>query len=176
MKNASKFTIGTIIIGIGVALISCFSFIKLIVLQPETTLMVNPPTNIQNVDSRLIRTNDDDIINLSFNNQIVKATIARSPEKTEKGLMNVTELNADEGMLFVFDGLKPRTFWMKDTLISLDIIYLDQNLRVVNMYDNTAPNQTTVVYSSQLPSSYVLEVNGGTAKRLGLTIGDYFSI
>ena len=176
MKNASKLTITSIIAAVGIALLSCFGFIKLVVLQPENLVAVNPANIEINTGSFLRKTNDGDRVNLKFNNQIISAVVARSNAKQESGLMNVTNLPEKEGMLFVFDDLQPRTFWMKDTLISLDIIYLDENLKVVNLYDYTAPNQTTVVYPSQLPSAYVLELNGGEAKKLNLAIGDSLSI
>jgi len=176
MKDASKLTIGSIIVAVAIALLSCFGFLKLVVLQPENLVTVNPNTNIINTGSFLRKTNDGDRVNIKFNNQTISAVVARSNAKQESGLMNVTNLPSNEGMLFVFDDLTPRTFWMKNTLISLDIIYLDENLKVVNLYDNTAPNQTNIVYPSQLPSAYVLELNGGGAKSLNLSIGDSLSI
>ncbi|MEO6728505.1 MAG: DUF192 domain-containing protein [Candidatus Dojkabacteria bacterium] len=176
MKDASKLTIGSIIVAVVIGLLSCFSFIKLVVLQPEGLTPVNPTSIEINTGSLLRKTNDGERLNLKYNQQSISAIIARSPAKQERGLMNVTSMPSNEGMLFVFDDLKPRTFWMKSTLISLDIIYLDENLKVVNLYDHTAPNQTTVVYPSQVPAAYVLELNGGAAKTLGLSIGDSLSI
>ncbi|MFS8131358.1 MAG: DUF192 domain-containing protein [Candidatus Dojkabacteria bacterium] len=176
MKTPSKLTIGSIIVGIAIALLSCFSFIKLVVLQPESLVTVNPSQVTIDTGSFLRKTNDGDRVNIKFNNQTISAVVARSNAKQETGLMSVTSLPEREGMLFVFDDLTQRTFWMKNTLISLDIIYLDEKLKVVNLYDNTAANQTSVVYPSLVPSAYVLELNGGEAKKINLQIGDTLSI
>ena len=176
MKNASKLTIGSIIAAVAIALLSCFAFLRLVVTQPETRIPVNPTEVEINTGSALRRSNDGDIVQIKSGNQIINAKVARSDGAQQQGLMNVTNMSANEGMIFVFDDLQPRTFWMKNTLISLDIIYLDENLRVVNLHENTATNQTTVVYPSQLPAAYVLEVNGGVANNLEMKIGDILSI
>lgn len=98
-------------------------------------------------------------------------TLAQTAEARAKGLMYRSFLAPQEGMLFVFDkeGIYP--FWMKDTLISLDILWLSAGQRVVHIETQTLPMSTR----SLVPvakSKYVLEVVGGTVKRLGIKIGD----
>lgn len=98
--------------------------------------------------------------------------VADNPQAWEQGLMLRSSMSANNGMLFVFDVIEGRTFWMKDTLIPLDIIFFDQDLKVVNLYSNTKPDQTSELYPSQTPIKYALETNAGWATTVGLQKGD----
>lgn len=86
---------------------------------------------------------------------------ARTSEEKETGLMNVEYLCDKCGMVFIFENEQFLNFWMKDTLISLDIIYLDKDLQIVNIHRNTKTNQTSQIYPSKGLAKYVLEVNAG---------------
>lgn len=103
----------------------------------------------------------------------VYAEVADEPSEWQEGLMNRRTLNEQSGMLFVFDEEGPRTFWMKNTLIPLDMIFVAQNLTIVDiatMQPCTAdPCQT---YTSSAPALYVLEVNAGFAERNRIETGD----
>lgn len=92
------------------------------------------------------------------------------------GLMNRTYLEAGTGMLFIFDQPQPLTFWMKNTLISLDIIFLDAELKVTNIHKYTIPNQTAQTYSATTPAQYVIETNAGWADQVQLSPGDQIFI
>jgi uncharacterized membrane protein (UPF0127 family) len=100
--------------------------------------------------------------------------IAADDESRSRGLMFVDELPRDEGMLFIFRQMAPRAFWMKNTRIPLDIIYLDSNLKVVSIIKNAKPCKTPRCpsYPSQRPAQYVLELNAGMSDQLGLVVGD----
>lgn len=100
--------------------------------------------------------------------------IADTPEKQAKGLMFRSCINADYCMLFVFAEEDMRSFWMKNTLITLDIIYLNSDRQIVDMYCSVPPCRSDPCpgYASALPARYVLEIRGGTAKKLKLKIGD----
>ncbi|HUU06056.1 MAG TPA: DUF192 domain-containing protein [Patescibacteria group bacterium] len=100
--------------------------------------------------------------------------IADTPEKQTRGLMFRTRLRADYGMLFVFGEEDIRSFWMKNTLIPLDIIYLNSERQIVDMYCSVPPCRSDPCpgYISALPARYVLEIAGGSAKKLKLQIGD----
>ena len=100
--------------------------------------------------------------------------IASTPAAQAQGLMYRTELAPDDGMLFVFDTTAPRTFWMQNTYIPLDILFLDDDLKVVKIHSNTKPNQISEVYPSGIPIRYGLETNGGWAKTVGVEEGDQF--
>ena len=83
-------------------------------------------------------------------------------------------LPEDSGMLFVFGDEAVRSFWMKNTLIPLDMIFIDSNRRIVHIEENTQPCESDPcsIYSSQLPAMYVIEVNAGFSERNGLGAGD----
>jgi hypothetical protein len=102
------------------------------------------------------------------------AEIADTSEKQSKGLMFRHKIKDDYCMLFIFPGEDFRSFWMKNTLIPLDIIFLNQEQQIVDMFLAAPPcgADPCPAYTSKLPARYVLEINGGLAKKLKLKIGD----
>jgi len=100
--------------------------------------------------------------------------IADTLEKQSLGLMFRDEMPDDHGMIFVYDRDGPRSFWMKNTRIPLDILYFDANLALVSLSENTLPcrTQSCPAYPSERPAQYVLELNAGKAAELGLVKGD----
>ena len=119
----------------------------------------------QTTDEEVIRKEDDqrEITFINSNNNEVKITaeIANTPSERARGLMDRTFLEYDRGMLFVFDDDISRSFWMKNTYISLDIIFVDKNKRIIKIHRNTKPLDTTILYPSDSPAMYAIEVNGG---------------
>ncbi len=109
-------------------------------------------------------------------NYQLKLEIARTEIQREQGLMFRQKLDANSGMLFVFADSAPRTFWMQNTYISLDIIYLDSNFKVVKIWENTKPNQVTELYPSGVPIQYAIETNAGWAKQVDLQVGDEINV
>lgn len=100
--------------------------------------------------------------------------IADTREKQGLGLMFRDKLPADEGMLFIFPNEAPRSFWMKNTRIPLDIMYFDKDLKMVSISADTPPCRISRCpsYPSTAPAMYVLELNAGTASKLGVGPGD----
>lgn len=100
--------------------------------------------------------------------------IADEHEERRQGLMFVDELAPDAGMLFVWRRAAPRSFWMRNTRIPLDIVYIGPDRRIVAWSLDTPPCRTTSCpsYPSGAPAQYVLEVNAGEMARLGVEIGD----
>lgn len=98
--------------------------------------------------------------------------VASTPAEQEQGLMYRTELAQGHGMLFVFDVADTYTFWMKNTFISLDIIFLDPDLKVVTIYQNALINQTNVTYKATSPAQYVIETTAGWSTAVGLQQND----
>ncbi|RDI96952.1 DUF192 domain-containing protein [Dyella solisilvae] len=96
----------------------------------------------------------------------------------EHGLMMRTELAADHSMLFVFPKDDQRWFWMKNTLIPLDILYFDGNRRLVSVQANVPPCKADPCpsYPSDLPARYVLELPAGMAAKIGAMVGDELTI
>lgn len=96
--------------------------------------------------------------------------IAARPEERQKGLMFRQHLGEKEGMLFVFPTERYNSFWMRNTLLPLDMIFLDSEWNVVGVVENAAP-LTDDPRRVERMSRYVLEVNAGFAARKGLGVG-----
>ena len=81
-------------------------------------------------------------------------------------------------MLFIFDDFAPRSFWMKNTRIPLDIFYFDDELKLVSVSENTRPCRTARCpsYPSAGAAKYVLELNAGAARSLGVEVGDHLKL
>lgn len=122
------------------------------------------------------RTNINDTYNIAqkvyINEKLFYLKIANESNEWSRGLMDVQSLQPDQGMLFIFDDNKPRSFWMKNTYIPLDIIFIDDQFRVVEIYNNTKPLDTSLRYNSILPAKYVLELTPGSAEALKLDTND----
>ena len=103
-----------------------------------------------------------------------KVEIADTQQKQALGLMFRESMPADEGMIFLFPNEAPRSFWMKNTRIPLDIMYFDKDLKMVSISANTPPCRVSRCpsYPSSKPAMYVLELNAGTASELGVGPGD----
>jgi uncharacterized membrane protein (UPF0127 family) len=99
-----------------------------------------------------------------------RVEVARTPTEHERGLMFRRYLAADAGMIFLFDRPSVQTFWMKNTLIPLDMVFIDSDLRIVGIVANAEP-QTETVRAVDEPSQYVLELAGGIAAKDGLRPG-----
>ena len=104
--------------------------------------------------------------------------IADTSEKQALGLMFRDNMEADKGMLFIFPNEAPRSFWMKNTRIPLDIMYFDKELKMVSISADTPPCKVTRCpsYPSKGPAMYVLELNAGAAKKLGVGEGDKLTL
>ena len=102
---------------------------------------------------------------------VFKVEVADTAESQRQGLMFRTELADDEGMIFPYDGTTAQSFWMKNTPIPLDIIYIGPDGRVSNIAANTTPYSLDPVYSVG-PVLGVLELRGGRAAELGIEPGD----
>lgn len=95
--------------------------------------------------------------------------VAKTEEEREKGLQNVKELPEDEGMLFIFDNPQTVGFWMKDTLIPLDIIFINEDMEVISIYKGESRNEDIAEEDNV---KYVLEVN----QNSGIKEGDELDI
>lgn len=101
----------------------------------------------------------------------VAVELATSEEGRRQGLMFREKLAADDGMLFVFDREQPLTFWMHNTLIPLDMVFIHTDGTVTGVVENAAP-QTDTPRGVPGTSRYVLEVNGGWCAAHGVRAGD----
>jgi uncharacterized membrane protein (UPF0127 family) len=101
----------------------------------------------------------------------VRVELARTDPQREVGLMNRPKLAEDAGMLFLFDDTAERAFWMKNTLIPLDILFIDEEGRIVGIVERAEPRSERTRTVGR-PSRYVLEVNGGWSAAHGVRAGD----
>jgi len=109
---------------------------------------------------------------VSIGKNIFKVGYAKTITEREIGLMNVKEMPKENGMLFIFDTPVEQTFWMKNTYIPLDIIFINEKLEIISISANAKPLDIGIIYSSNGKAKYVLEINGGLSDSLGIIIGD----
>ncbi|HEY2560353.1 MAG TPA: DUF192 domain-containing protein [Caldimonas sp.] len=108
-------------------------------------------------------------IRLTAGIHVIKAELATTPEQREIGLMNRPSMEANDGMLFVFERPGQQCFWMKNTLIPLSVAFLADDGSVVNV-DDMAP-QTFDGHCSTAPVRFVLEMNVGWFAKRGVKPG-----
>ena len=115
---------------------------------------------------------------VSLHGQRFSAELATDDASREHGLMMRTELAPDHSMLFVFPDTQPRWFWMKNTLIPLDILYFGADSKLVSMQLDVPPCKADPCpsYPSDTPARYVLELPAGTARRIGAEAGDELKV
>lgn len=113
-------------------------------------------------------------IPVAIDGHAFKLEVADDEAEREKGLMNRPTMPIDHGMLFVFPDSKPRAFWMKNTLLPLDIAFLDADGTVLNV-EQMYPKDLTSI-PSRGPAKYAIELNQGVAKEIGLKAGDRISL
>jgi uncharacterized protein len=97
--------------------------------------------------------------------------IADTAGKRQMGLQYRQSLADDRGMIFLFPSESVQTFWMKNTPISLDMIFINRNRKIVGIVESTVPFSLDSRSVTE-PSQYVLEINGGLARRHGIETGD----
>jgi uncharacterized membrane protein (UPF0127 family) len=104
--------------------------------------------------------------------------IADTPDEREAGLMYRETLGEDRGMLFIFEQDGKHAFWMKNTLIPLDMIWIDKGTRIVHIERDVKPcsDDPCPSYSSPEEALYVLEINAGISEELGFEVGDKATI
>jgi len=100
----------------------------------------------------------------------VRVELARTEPERTRGLMYRNHLEPDAGMLFVFPQPSTLVFWMKNTLIPLDMLFLDRERRVVGIVENATP-ETETPRRVNGDSQFVLEVGGGLTRQWGVTAG-----
>lgn len=102
----------------------------------------------------------------------ISIEIADNDAETEHGLMHRHNLPDSIGMLFIFPDSRPRSFWMKNTPVSLDIIFADENKQIVTIRTDTQPYSEAPIRSEK-PAKYVVEVVAGFCSKYSITGGDF---
>ncbi|KJD32162.1 hypothetical protein PK35_12065 [Tamlana nanhaiensis] len=97
--------------------------------------------------------------------------IAETKYETQTGLMYRNSMKANRGMLFIFNDVQPRSFYMKNTKIGLDLIFIDDNNKIVSFQKNAKPyNEASL--PSNVPAKYVFEINAGLVDEKHILVGD----
>ncbi len=96
--------------------------------------------------------------------------LAQTPRERAIGLMNREQMDTGSGMLFIYPGPQPVAFWMKNTLIPLDMLFIDMAGRIVTIHENARPLDETPIPGGDNILA-VLEINGGLSREIGLTVG-----
>jgi len=100
--------------------------------------------------------------------------IADNDYETETGLMYRKAMKSNRGMLFIFPNSAMHSFYMKNTAISLDILFIDEHMQIASLQENAKPyNESSL--SSKVPVKYVLELNAGLSEKLNLKVKDSIS-
>lgn len=111
---------------------------------------------------------------LSTSNDTIKTIdieIADNQAETTQGMMFRTSMDYDKGMLFIMDREREQSFWMKNTKMPLDIIYVNSDLEIVTIYKHTQPYSESPIRSFK-PALYVVETSAGFCNEVGLKEGD----
>ncbi len=107
---------------------------------------------------------DGEVVHLSVE-------LAKTQPEWERGFMERAVIPENQGMLFVFQDVAPRSFWMKNVIIPLDMVFIDKDGTIHHIQPNTTPHSLDSIRSNG-PVAYVLELGGGVAEKLGIEVGD----
>ena len=115
---------------------------------------------------------------ICFKKRCIDVEVMQTHEQHMRGMQFRKNLDRNSGMLFVFEHSYRASFWMKDTWIPLDIIWINQSKKIVHIVRKASPCTTTPcpTYTPPEEARYVLEVNAGYADTLGLRVGDFIKI
>ncbi len=111
-------------------------------------------------------------VDVRLNDAIFTAEVADTQEKKICGLSYRENLPQDQGMLFVYDELGLYGIWMKEMRFPIDIVWLDDDKKVVVVEKNVSPESFPEIFTSEQDALYVLELNAGVIPKYGISIGD----
>lgn len=113
-------------------------------------------------------------VEIRFHSDPYLVQVAQSPEERQHGLMGRRYLMAHQGMLFVFPEQDKHTFWMKNTSLPLDLLWLDDHKQVVDIVENATPNSLEIL-APKGSAKYVIELLSGQVQQKQMKIGDQWS-
>ena len=117
---------------------------------------------------------EGNVKDVCFQRGCIRAEVVQTPEDRARGLQNRESMGKDEGMLFIFPVALRQSFWMKDTLIPLDMIWMNSHKKIVFIVRNAPPcvTEECAIYTPDAEANYVLEVNAGVSLEMNLKVGD----
>ncbi len=135
-------------------------------------IFVYTGNNGTNPDEEYMFKKNGELVISSDSGQVkIDIQIAKTEFDRQLGLMYRKSMDENQGMLFIFPDVQTRSFWMRNTEIPLDMIFIDPSKTILNIAKNTTP-YSDISYSSSGPAKYVLEVKGGFADRHNISAGD----
>ena len=124
----------------------------------------------KNVSESILKTENINFVKIG--EQKIKVEVASTSENQEKGLSGREKIGENEGMLFVFKNSGEHLFWMKDMNFPIDIIWLNEEKKIVFLKENVSPDTFPETFSSEKNSKYVLEVMAGFSQKNNLQEGE----
>jgi uncharacterized protein len=131
---------------------------------------------LQNTRIENARESKTDFRTIQIEGESFAAIVSDTDELRTKGLSGRKSLRGDEVMLFIFDRPDRVGFWMKDMLFSIDIVWVDENSKIISLEKNVSPETFPKVFYPKAPALYVLEFAAGTIDHLGVQEGDMISL
>ncbi|PLX06051.1 MAG: hypothetical protein C0596_16295 [Marinilabiliales bacterium] len=160
-----------VLISVAFLLIQCNNSKK----KPRPNITNNNVNNNYNFDNPPIFRNDTELAFIDSETGdilfTIEAEVASNDTERARGLMYRTDLEENQGMLLLFSREQTQSFYMRNTLISLDIIYVNSDLEIVDIYDHTNPMDETSLPSKDV-AQYVVEINAGLCEKYEIEIGD----
>lgn len=140
------------------------------------TAMFRRPDQVPNNQTQITSSQESKIKAISIDGKQFTVEVADDAAERQKGLSGREELDSGSGMLFVFDMPSKQCFWMKDTLIPLDMLWFDANYQLIHIAENVKPESYPESFCPDKDALYVVELAGGVAAQSGLKIGDVLTV
>ena len=112
------------------------------------------------------------MLSLKVNNTYINVEIADTAEERARGLSGRSSISEGDGMLFIFDKPAFHSFWMKEMNFPIDIIWIGEDYKIVDITKSVFPDSFPQTFQSQAPVKYVLEVSAGLSDRRNIKVGD----
>lgn len=164
------------LIGIVLSVVILTALALVFIISPSQKVKKNPHTVTQQEPAGPVFRKDG-TLKFEFRNKKSKTItieIADDDAERTQGLMYRKSMPDSCGMLFIFDAMQPLSFWMKNTRIPLDIIYIDKDYRIISIAENTEPFSEVSIPSGK-DAMYVVEVNAGFCKKNNIATGTKIS-
>jgi len=151
------------------------SIVAITLWNPNANSLQKSSTFLRDYGASKTAKKENNISKVCFNKKCFNVEIANTPKEHAIGLMNRKYLDSDSGMLFIFNAEDKYFFWMKNTLIPLDIIWLDKNKKIVFIKQNAKPCEADPckTFGPNKNAKYVLEINNGLAEKIGIEEENY---
>ncbi|MFW6025926.1 MAG: DUF192 domain-containing protein [Candidatus Woesearchaeota archaeon] len=123
----------------------------------------------------ILRQENEKKIDIEINNETIETEVASTKKKRTKGLSERESISFDEGMLYVYEEPDYIAMWMKGMNFPLDIIWLDEDKKIITYKKNVSPSTYPDYFTPDKPAKYVVEVKSGFIKKNNLQVGEKFN-